>query len=135
MTSVALPLPYFLRRARRISKPPESRTIADAADAPSISGATVTPANAKLAAPANNKLKPITWCTISPPADFAAYYVYFLRVVRKTSKLPESSAIAEVADAPSISGAVTLAQAKLAAPTSNKVKERSLYIILSSDLF
>jgi len=55
---------------------------------------------------------------------------------RRTSKPPESKAIAEVADAPSISGAATgTAEAKLAALTSNRLKPRNLYTNFSSDSF
>jgi hypothetical protein len=127
------------RRARRTSKPPESRTIADAADAPSISGVTAKPANANLDAPTNNKPKPTNFDMITPLAGRYSLLpgcAYFLRRVRKISKPPESRAIAELADAPSISGAaIAVAEAKLAAPISNKLKPRSLYTILSSDSF
>jgi len=57
---------YFFRRARKTSNPPESRTNADTAEAPSISGAIASAPNAKLAAPTNNKLKPISLDMISP---------------------------------------------------------------------
>jgi hypothetical protein len=50
---------YFLRRDRRTSNPPESSTTADAAEAPSISGVAIAPANTELAEPINIKPKPI----------------------------------------------------------------------------
>jgi hypothetical protein len=126
-----------LRRARRTSKPPESSTIAETAEAPSISGATVTPANAKPAAPTSNKLKPINFDTILSSelsrSFLIASRVYLLRRARRTNKPPESRTIADTAEAPSISGATTSsAKAELAAPASNKLKPRILYMILSS---
>jgi hypothetical protein len=128
-----------LRRARNTCKPPESRTTADAAEAPSISGATVIPANAELAAPTNNKLKPKSFdMTLSSDRSRKTHYsiwrTYFLRRARRTSNPPASRTIADVADAPSISGAATAAaNADLAAPASSRLKPRSLYTFFSSD--
>jgi hypothetical protein len=129
---------HFLLRARRISKPPESRTIADAAEAPSISGVTVPPANAKLAVPTIKKLKPINFNTSSSSSWIRSVRtpdcLYFLRRARRTSKPPESSTTAAAADAPSISGATVVpANAKFATPTIKKLKPINFDTCSSSD--
>src|ERR1019366_8847718 len=123
---------HFLRRARRTSNPPESKTTADAAEAPSISGATAVPANAILAAPTNKRLKLITLNTIFllwPTSQHTAGCAYFLRWARSTSSPPESRTTADAAEAPSISGAtVCCPKAELATPASKRLKPRSFII-------
>jgi hypothetical protein len=129
---------YFLRRARRISNPPESRTTAETAEAPSISGATTLPANAKLPALSNKQANPKNFDTffssdeVAAPVRRASFY--FLRRARRISSPPESSTTADAAEAPSISGATTPpANATFAAPTSNRLKPTSLDMIFSSE--
>jgi hypothetical protein len=127
-----------LRRARKTNNPPESRTTADTAEEPSISGATTSSAKAELAAPASNKLKASSLCTIFSSDDFAApgpaSCVYFLRRARRISNPPESRTTAETAEAPSISGATTLpANAKLPALSNKQANPKNFDTFFSSD--